>query len=91
MQSTPFEKNIGLMGLAILIVVSLGGLAQIVPLFFETEVTAPSRRAAAAGCARAKAATCTSATAATSATRKWCARSGPRPSATATMPWPANS
>ncbi len=41
MQTTPFEKNLGLMGLAILIVVSFGGLAQIVPLFFESEVTAP--------------------------------------------------
>ena len=35
------EKNIGLMGLLILIVVSFGGLAEIVPLFYQMDVTAP--------------------------------------------------
>jgi cytochrome c oxidase cbb3-type subunit 2 len=39
MRQTPFERNIGLMGIAIIIVVSFGGLAEIVPLFFQTEVT----------------------------------------------------
>jgi cytochrome c oxidase cbb3-type subunit 2 len=38
---TPFEKNIGLMGLFIVIVVSFGGLAEIVPLMFQTEVNEP--------------------------------------------------
>jgi cytochrome c oxidase cbb3-type subunit 2 len=35
------EKNIGLMGMLIILVVSFGGLAEIVPLFFQIEVTAP--------------------------------------------------
>jgi cytochrome c oxidase cbb3-type subunit 2 len=39
MSQTPFEKNIGLMGVAIIAVVSFGGLAEIVPLFFQAEVT----------------------------------------------------
>ena len=38
---TPFEKNIGLMGLFIIIVVSFGGLAEIVPLMFQSEVNEP--------------------------------------------------
>jgi len=38
---TPFEKNIGLMGLFIVIVVSFGGLAEIVPLMFQSEVNEP--------------------------------------------------
>lgn len=35
------EKNIGLMVVLILFAISLGGLAQIVPLFFLNETTAP--------------------------------------------------
>ena len=35
------EKNIGLMAILILIVVSFGGLAQIVPLFFLKDTTEP--------------------------------------------------
>ena len=35
------EKNIGLMGILIILVVSFGGLAEIVPLFFQIEVTEP--------------------------------------------------
>jgi cytochrome c oxidase cbb3-type subunit II len=35
------EKNIGLMGLMIIVVISLGGLAEIVPLFFLKETTEP--------------------------------------------------
>ncbi len=35
------EKNIGLMILLILVAISFGGLAQIVPLFFSTETTQP--------------------------------------------------
>jgi cytochrome c oxidase cbb3-type subunit 2 len=35
------EKRIGLMGLLIVLVVSVGGLAEIVPLFFQMEVTEP--------------------------------------------------
>jgi cytochrome c oxidase cbb3-type subunit 2 len=38
---TPFEKHIGLMGLFVVIVVSFGGLAEIVPLMFQGEVTTP--------------------------------------------------
>lgn len=38
---TPFEKNIGLMGLFIVVVVSFGGLAEIVPLFFQSEMQTP--------------------------------------------------
>jgi len=38
---TPFEKNIGLMGIFIVIVVSFGGLAQIVPLMFQHDVNEP--------------------------------------------------
>jgi len=38
---TPFEKNIGLMGVFIVIVVSFGGLAEIVPLMFQGEVSTP--------------------------------------------------
>jgi cytochrome c oxidase cbb3-type subunit 2 len=38
---TPFEKNIGLMGVFIVIVVSFGGLAEIVPLLFQTEMSTP--------------------------------------------------
>lgn len=38
---TPFEKNIGLMGVFIVIVVSFGGLAEIVPLMFQTELSTP--------------------------------------------------
>ena len=33
------EKNIGLMIVLILLVVSVGGLVQIVPLFFQTSTT----------------------------------------------------
>lgn len=39
---TPFEKNIGLMGLFVLIVVSFGGLAEIVPLIAMTRTSDPA-------------------------------------------------
>jgi len=39
MQHEIVEKNIGLMIVLIVAVISLGGLAEIVPLFFETKVT----------------------------------------------------
>ena len=39
---TPFEKNIGLMGLFVVIVVSFGGLAEIVPLLFQSEMSTPT-------------------------------------------------
>jgi cytochrome c oxidase cbb3-type subunit 2 len=38
---TPFEKNIGLMGVFIVLVVSFGGLAEIVPLMFQDDVITP--------------------------------------------------
>lgn len=39
---TPFEKNIGLMSLFVVLVVSFGGLAEIVPLMFQVEMSAPT-------------------------------------------------
>ena len=41
MQHEKVEKNIGLMGLLIVIVISFGGLAEIVPLFFIDDTTKP--------------------------------------------------
>jgi len=41
MRHEQIEKNVGLMGLLILIVVSFGGLAEIVPLFFIKDTTVP--------------------------------------------------
>jgi cytochrome c oxidase cbb3-type subunit II len=41
MQHEKVEKNIGLMGLLIFIVISFGGLAEIVPLFFMKDTTEP--------------------------------------------------
>jgi cytochrome c oxidase cbb3-type subunit 2 len=38
---TPFERNIGLMAVFIVIVVSFGGLAEIVPLMFQPEMSTP--------------------------------------------------
>jgi cytochrome c oxidase cbb3-type subunit 2 len=35
------EKNVGLMAIMIIIVISFGGLAEIVPLFFMTDTTVP--------------------------------------------------
>jgi len=76
------EKNIGLMIVLILVAISFGGLAQIVPLFFSKSVTEPissptprcSWRAAIS--ISAKAAMCV--------TPRWCGRCGLKPSATAT-------
>ncbi len=41
MQHEKIEKNVGLMALLIVIVVSFGGLAEIVPLFFLRDTTEP--------------------------------------------------
>ena len=41
MQHETVEKNIGLMGLLIFVVISFGGLAEIVPLFFIEDTTEP--------------------------------------------------
>lgn len=41
MKHDKIEKNIGLMGLLIVIVISFGGLAEIVPLFFIKDTTEP--------------------------------------------------
>jgi cytochrome c oxidase cbb3-type subunit 2 len=41
MQHEYVEKRVGLMAVLIVLVVSFGGLAEIVPLFFQMEVTAP--------------------------------------------------
>ena len=36
------EKRAGLLGVLVVLVVSIGGLAEIVPLFFSAEVTEPA-------------------------------------------------
>lgn len=36
------EKNVGLMAVLILLVISVGGLVEIVPLFFQSETTTPA-------------------------------------------------
>jgi cytochrome c oxidase cbb3-type subunit II len=36
------EKNVGLMGVLIAIVISIGGLVQIVPLYFQSASTQPA-------------------------------------------------
>ncbi len=41
MEHQVIEKRIGLMGLLIIIVISFGGIAEIVPLFFQSEVIEP--------------------------------------------------
>ncbi len=41
MNHDKIEKNLGLMGLLIIIVISFGGLAEIVPLFFLKDTTEP--------------------------------------------------
>ncbi len=42
MQHQLLEKNIGLMGILIVVVISFAGLAQIVPLFFQAQVVEPA-------------------------------------------------
>lgn len=41
MQHDKIEKNIGLMGVLIIVAISFGGLAEIVPLFFLRDTTEP--------------------------------------------------
>ena len=41
MKHEVLEKNIGLMGILIFFVVSIAGLVEIVPLFFQTDVHKP--------------------------------------------------
>jgi hypothetical protein len=41
MQHDKIEKNIGLMGVLIAIVVAVGGLVEIVPLMFQAQVVQP--------------------------------------------------
>ena len=41
MKHEKVEKNIGLMGILIVIAISFGGLAEIVPLFFIKDTTEP--------------------------------------------------
>ncbi len=41
MKHTTIEKNIGLMAILVVIVISLGGLAEIVPLMFQAQVIQP--------------------------------------------------
>jgi cytochrome c oxidase cbb3-type subunit 2 len=42
MKHEVIEKNIGLMGVLIALAISFGGLAEIVPLYFSGQVTAPA-------------------------------------------------
>ena len=35
------EKNVGLLAVLILVVISFGGLAEVVPLFFQKQTTEP--------------------------------------------------
>ena len=42
MNHSDVEKKVGLMGVLIAIVISFGGLVEIVPLFFSSEVTQPA-------------------------------------------------
>jgi cytochrome c oxidase cbb3-type subunit II len=42
MKHERIEKNVGLMGVLIAIAISFGGLAEIVPLYFSGQVTAPA-------------------------------------------------
>jgi cytochrome c oxidase cbb3-type subunit II len=42
MQHQTIEKNVGLLGILIAIVISIGGLVEIVPLYFQSEVTKPA-------------------------------------------------
>ena len=80
------------MGVLIAMAVSIGGLAEIVPLMADhawrsnrPRASSPIRRCSWKG------ATSTSAKAAIPATRRWCVRSAPRPSATAATRWPVRS
>ena len=41
MKHETVEKNIGLMGILIIVAISFGGLAEIVPLFFMKDTTEP--------------------------------------------------
>ncbi len=42
MQHDKIEKNIGLMAILVAVVISIGGLAEIVPLIFQAQVTEPA-------------------------------------------------
>ncbi len=42
MNHDKIEKNIGLMGILIILVVSIGGLVEIVPLMFQSQVRDPA-------------------------------------------------
>ena len=41
MKHSTIEKNIGLMAILVIIAISLGGLAEIVPLMFQANVIEP--------------------------------------------------
>jgi cytochrome c oxidase cbb3-type subunit II len=42
MQHQTIEKNVGLLGVLIAVVISIGGLVEIVPLYFQSETTKPA-------------------------------------------------
>ena len=65
------EKNVGLLGVLIALVISVGGLVEIVPLYFQAvgDAAGAGHQAVRRRCS-SRAATSTSARAATSATRR---------------------
>jgi cytochrome c oxidase cbb3-type subunit 2 len=70
MKHEAVEKNIGLLAFFMVIAVSVGGLTQIVPLFFQDVTNKPVEGMKPAPRWNWKAATSTSAKAATTATRR---------------------
>jgi cytochrome c oxidase cbb3-type subunit 2 len=84
MSHEKLETNIGWMAILIVVVISFGGLAEIVPLMYQAEAIKPLPGVSPIRRCSWPAATSTCARVATTATRRWCARCASRPSATAT-------
>ncbi len=70
MKHESIEKNIGLMALLMVLAVSIGGLTQIVPLFFQDVTNEPVEGLKPTPRCNWKAAMCTSPTAVSAATRR---------------------
>jgi len=70
MKHETIEKNVGLLMLLMVLAVSIGGLTQIVPLFFQDVTNKPVEGMKPTPRCNWKAATSTSAKAACSATRR---------------------
>ena len=82
-----FETHLGALSVGIVAVISLGGLAEIVPLFYTTATTEPVKGLKPWTPMALKAVTSTFAKVATFATRKWFVRSAQRPNATDLTVW----